>query len=216
MPDQALEEKERNPILTAAEIAGDLQADDLSDNVIERFAEKIYPAGMRCPRCQNILTETQKKALLRGGRVVCKHCQKWFSFFYGTRYLGTHLTIKQIAWLALLLDCGLSNREAAKRIDLHVDTVNSWRHRFAGRPSSYMARRRKSLKTPSSPRLSKVVSGSTGSTAQTSLSENTSPGWATASPAENPEPLNEIICDICGAKNPRNSRCCGGCYAPLD
>lgn len=71
-------------------------------------------------------------------------------------------------------------------------------------------------KQPSHPRPSSVVPGSTDGSVSPSLPVENPPGWTVASPSENPEPPNYIICDICEHKNPLGSRICLGCYAPLD
>ena len=81
-----------------------------------------------CPHCCN--TDIYGHGIYRGrSRYKCKSCKKTFNDNTGTAIDGIKKISEFQAYMNLLID-SVSIRKAAKKLDLNIGTVFSWRHKL--------------------------------------------------------------------------------------
>lgn len=86
-----------------------------------------------CPLCARpIDDEARLQRFWSGQRVMCRHCQRFFSATSRTFLSGCHMDFNEIYLLAVLLAAGLDNCRIANVLDCNPETVRLWRHRFSG------------------------------------------------------------------------------------
>lgn len=115
-----------------SEALNECNADFFSeDRCREWILKKLHPEGAYCPFCRNKITdETTLKNFWTLKRCVCKNCNKWFSATYNTIIHGSHLTMAQAFALAVFLALGIDNKQIAKIIGIHPESVRIWRSKF--------------------------------------------------------------------------------------
>lgn len=85
---------------------------------------RLHPSGLWCPGCDSDDFSMERTATwFAGGRVMCKHCGRWFNSRTGTRLEGCCLGWREVYLLLVLTELGLSRQEIATRMGVHPDTI---------------------------------------------------------------------------------------------
>jgi len=100
----------------------------LADKIVSVANTVNQNRRVTCPHCCN--TNIYGHGTYRGrSRYKCKSCKKTFNDNTGTAIDGIKKVSEFQAYLNLLID-SVSIRKAAKKLDLNISTVFSWRHKL--------------------------------------------------------------------------------------
>ena len=95
--------------------------------------ELLRPDGTTCPKCKNkIADETTVKNFWSGRRCTCKHCGKKFYATHGSILAHSSFSMRQIAFMIILIALDISNKQIADIIGIHPDSVRLWRMNING------------------------------------------------------------------------------------
>lgn len=117
---------------SAAEVLQSLTAKYFNEEACRQWIlETLHPDGAYCPACKNKITDDiTRNNFSAMRRCKCKHCGKWFSATVGTILHNSQLSMRQAFALAVLISLGLGNKQIAKIIGIHPDSVRLWRLRL--------------------------------------------------------------------------------------
>ncbi len=92
----------------------------------------VHPEGLRCPDCRQRdgVRVHDNNSQPWHIRYWCRHCDKTFHIWTGTKLEGTHFTPSEILRLMKGMVEGQSTRHIAKSLGRDRDSVAHWRHQL--------------------------------------------------------------------------------------
>lgn len=119
-------------IITPEEVVKDFNAHFLDESFcIQYILDKLHPRSTQCPHCkQDIKDDTTLDNFFAAKRCQCKSCKRWFTATTGTFLQGSQLNARQIVLLMLLLGYQINNRDIARILSVHPDTVSLWQKKI--------------------------------------------------------------------------------------
>jgi len=122
-----------SPAFSPADIGRQGVAIFFDDNFCRGWIlKRLHPEGPRCPGCaERIVGYRSLQSFMRGDRVKCCHCGKYFTALTGTFISGCHLSFPQVILMAILLEAGTDDVHIARMMNISYESVRGWRSRFA-------------------------------------------------------------------------------------
>ncbi|MFH2124943.1 MAG: helix-turn-helix domain-containing protein, partial [Pseudomonadota bacterium] len=89
--------------------------------------DALFAGKYRCPHCQTFEErDSAKSRLVKGDKVLCADCGRWWSPFNSTVLRGMQFSPGGLVLLILLSQTVLNQKQIAAALDCHPATVRTW------------------------------------------------------------------------------------------
>lgn len=104
--------------------------DMMNETLINARIVERFHGGFRCPFCETPLHEKHHYRFLRGLRIRCGACERFYTFRTGTPFSRSKLSSAELVMLESLLTVGVEAKHIAELLNLTIDTVLDWKAKF--------------------------------------------------------------------------------------
>jgi transposase-like protein len=101
------------------------------DKCIRWILSRLHPDNAYCPSCGTIILDSQRLQHFWGcERLKCKQCGVFFTALTDTIFSGSHMSLREVYLMMLLIAAGFKNRTIAEKLNISNESVRLWRSKF--------------------------------------------------------------------------------------
>ncbi|MGA2333022.1 MAG: hypothetical protein ABSG75_14805 [Syntrophales bacterium] len=114
------------------ECLGSFNADFLDeDKCISWILSHLHGDNAYCPSCGAIILDSQRLQHFWGcERLNCKECGAFFTALTDTIFSGSHMSLRELYLMMMLIGAGLGDRMIAKKVGISAESVRLWKSKF--------------------------------------------------------------------------------------